>query len=312
MYANKQNQCMQLNIQNETNTLKSVVLGQANSMELVPSYEETYDAKSRESVAKNIYPIEQDVIAEMNAFEKVLQKHNVEVFRPEIITHYNQVFARDVAFVIEDKLIISNIIPDRAHEIKAYQSIFNSISSEKIIQSPEKVHIEGGDVILYNNFIFIGTYKKNDYALYKTARTNHFGVDFIKELFPEKQVIDFCLKKDDNNPYEGILHLDCAFQPIGNDKAIIYKDGFNNNDEYEMLVEIFGKENLFEVTQQEMYYMTPNVFSIAPNVVVIEQNFTRLAQQLNDWNIQAEKIPYYEISKMGGLLRCSTLPLIRE
>ena len=25
-----------------------------------------------------------------------------------------------------------------------------------------------------------------------------------------------------------------------------------------------------------------------------------------------ERVPYYEISKMGGLLRCSTLPLIRE
>ena len=303
---------MQLNILNETNTLKAVVLGQPSSMELVPSYEETYDAKSRESVAKNIYPIEKDVVDEMSAFEKVLLTYNVKVFRPEIITHYNQIFARDVAFVIEDKLIISNIIPDRAHEIQAYDSIFSEIERDKIIKLPEKVHIEGGDVILYNNYIFIGTYKKNDYSSFKTARTNRYGVEFIKELFPDKTVLDFCLKKDDNNPYEGILHLDCTFQPIGNNKGIIYKKGFNNENEYEQLREIFGNDNLFEVTQEEMYYMTPNVFSIAPDIVVIEQNFKRLAQQLNDWNIKTEKIPYYEISKMGGLLRCSTLPLIRE
>jgi len=30
------------------------------------------------------------------------------------------------------------------------------------------------------------------------------------------------------------------------------------------------------------------------------------------WGLTVEKVPYREISKMGGLLRCSTLPLIRE
>jgi N-dimethylarginine dimethylaminohydrolase len=59
--------------------------------------------------------------------------------------------------------------------------------------------------------------------------------------------------------------------------------------------------------------MNSNIFSISPNVVVSEQNFTRLNQFLeNEWNIKVEQIPYREISKMGGLLRCSTLPLVRE
>jgi N-dimethylarginine dimethylaminohydrolase len=32
----------------------------------------------------------------------------------------------------------------------------------------------------------------------------------------------------------------------------------------------------------------------------------------NVWGMTVEEIPYREISKMGGLLRCSTMPLVRE
>ena len=56
-----------------------------------------------------------------------------------------------------------------------------------------------------------------------------------------------------------------------------------------------------------------NVFSIAPDVVVTEEHFTRLNKHLREkWGMTVETVPYREISKMGGLLRCSTLPLRRD
>ncbi len=303
---------MILNVVNETDTLKAVVLGQPKGLGKVPMVDETYDAKSRESVLKNIYPTEEAIEKEMSAFEKVLKKHNVQVFRPWEIENCNQVFARDVAFVIDDKIIISNIIEDRVDEQEAYERIFNSISFNKIYNLPEKAHIEGGDVILSDDTIYLGTYKKGDYSQYKTARTNKYGADYIRELFPHKNIVELNLVKDDNDPRKGILHLDCTFQPVGENKAIVYKEGFVYEREYQMLVETYGKANVFEVTQEEMYVMTPNVFSISPKTVVIEENFNRLAEWLESWNIQVERVPYHEVSKMGGLLRCSTMPLIRE
>ncbi len=96
---------MRLNIKNETGRLRSVVLGQPNSLGAVPTLEESYDAKSYYSIEHNIYPKEEDIINEMNAFEAVLKKYDVEVLRPSIIGDYNQVFSRDVAFVIDDKKI---------------------------------------------------------------------------------------------------------------------------------------------------------------------------------------------------------------
>ena len=82
--------------------------------------------------------------------------------------------------------------------------------------------------------------------------------------------------------------------------------------EYQWLVDFFGPENLFEITADEMYHMFSNVFSISPDVVVTERKFTRLNNWLRDQGFTVEEIPYGEVSKQGGLLRCSTLPLVRE
>ena len=304
---------MKLNINNETGRLKSVVLGQPVSMGADPTLEESYDAKSYHTIQQGVYPKEEDIINEMTECETVLKKYDVEVIRPDIIKDYNQVFARDVAFVIEDKMILSNLIPDRADEQEAYSKIFEQVEWRKIINLPDTAHIEGGDVIVWNDFLFIGTCFSEDYRNFKTARTNEYAIEILKEYFPKKRIIDLELKKNDTVPYEGILHLDCTFNPVGKDKCIIYKDGFVDESDYRLILDIFGEENCFHVTKEEMFEMNPNIFSISPEVVVSDAAFTRMNRHLQDvWNIKVEEIPYREISKMGGLLRCSTMPLVRE
>ena len=278
-----------------------------------PSLEESYDAKSYHSIQNGVYPKEEDIKLEMDAFETVLKKYNVEVHRPNIIKDYNQVFARDVAFVIEDKMIISNVIKDRADEQEAYRKIFEKVEWRKIINLPESAHIEGGDVIVWNDYLFVGTCYSEDYRSYKTARTNEYAIEILKEYFPKKRIIDLDLKKNDTIPYQGILHLDCTFNPIGKDKCIIYKNGFVDESDYNLILDIFGEENCFHVTDEEMFEMYPNIFSISPEVIVSDNAFKRMNDFLrNEWGFTVEEIPYREISKMGGLLRCSTMPLVRE
>ncbi|SFJ06866.1 N-Dimethylarginine dimethylaminohydrolase [Kaistella treverensis] len=304
---------MKLNIKNETGTLKSVVLGQPKSLGAVPIIDDSYDAKSYHSILNGIYPSEKEIIDEMSEFEKVLRKYNVQVFQPEVIPDYNQVFARDVAFVIDDKMIISNVIADRADEQDAYRKIFEKVKWRDIINLPDTAHVEGGDVIVWNDFLFIGTCFSQDYRNFKTARTNEYAIEILKEYFPKKRILDFELKKNDREPYQGILHLDCTFNPVGKDKCIIYKDGFVDESDYMLILDIFGEENCFHVTDEEMFEMCPNIFSISPEVVVSDKAFTRMNKHLREeWGMTVEEIPYREISKMGGLLRCSTLPLVRE
>ncbi|MDX1326929.1 MAG: arginine deiminase family protein [Arenibacter sp.] len=303
---------IKLNIKDETSSLKSVVLGTAVNSGPVPLAEEAYDPKSLQHILAGTYPKEEDMIGEIAAFTAVLEKHNVQVFSPKVIANCNQIFARDIAFVIEDKLIKANILPDREREFDAIKYVLKKIHEDQIIYPPKEVHIEGGDVMPWNDHIFIGTYTGPDYADYITARTNKAAVEFLKEKFPNKTVKAFELRKSNTNPKENALHLDCCFQPIGRDMAILHKNGFLVEEEYQWLVDYFGKDKVFEITKEEMYNMMSNVFSISPTVVVSERNFTRLNNWLRDRGITVEEIPYAEVSKQGGLLRCSTLPLVRE
>ena len=303
---------LELNVKNETARLRKDILGVANSNGPTPTVDEAYDPKSLEHIVAGTYPLEKDMIVEMDAFNAVFEKYNVTVYRPELIPNYNQIFARDIGFVIDDVFIKSNILPDRERELDAIQYVIDQINPSKVVRPPEEVHIEGGDVMLWNDYIFIGTYKGSDYKDYITARTNWQGVDFIRQLFPNKIVKDFDLVKSKLEARDNALHLDCCFQPVGNDKGIIYKNGFREEADYLFLVNLFGKENLFHITRDEMYDMNSNVFSIAPNVVVSEKNFTRLNNWLREQGFVVEEIPYAEIAKQEGLLRCSTLPLLRD
>lgn len=303
---------MKLNIKNETSRLRAVILGTAENNGPVPTLEECYDPKSRQHVLAGTYPKEEDMIKEMEAVAKVFEKYDVQVFRPHVLENCNQIFSRDIAFVIDDKIIKANILPDRDKEIEAVRYVWDQIEDSKRIVLPEECHVEGGDVMPWNDHIFIGTYSGEDYADYITARTNMDAVIAIQELFPDKIVKAFELRKSNTDPKENALHLDCCFQPIGKDKAIIHKNGFLIEKEYQWLVDFFGEENIFEIDKDEMYHMFSNVFSISEDVVISEKNFTRLNKWLRDQGFTVEEVPYAEIAKQEGLLRCSTLPLIRD
>ncbi|MFM7018376.1 dimethylarginine dimethylaminohydrolase family protein [Flavobacterium sp.] len=303
---------LQLNVKNETSRLRAVVLGSAVDNGPTPTAEEAYDPKSLEHILAGTYPTEEDMVHEMEAFNEVFKKYDVKVFRPERIENYNQIFTRDIGFVIDDIFIKANILPDRERELDAIQYVIDQMDPTKVVRPPDDVHIEGGDVMLWNDYIFIGTYKGSDYKEYITARTNMAGVNYIKELFPHKIVKEFDLVKSKMEARDNALHLDCCFQPIGDNMGIIYKSGFREESDYRYLLKLFGKENLFHITREEMYHMNSNVFSIAPNVVVSEKNFTRLNAWLREKGFTVEEIPYAEIAKQEGLLRCSTLPLLRD
>ncbi len=303
---------MKLNIQNETSRLRAVILGTAESFGGTPKAEDCYDPKSVEHVLASTYPKEDDMILEMQSVVKILEKYEVTVYRPDVLKKCNQIFSRDIAFIINDKIIRANILPDRDKEIEAIRYVWNKIDEDKRIILPEECHVEGGDVMPWNDYIFIGTYTGEDYPDIITARTNIEAVNAINELFPNKKVKAFELRKSNTNAKENALHLDCCFQPIGKGKAIIHKNGFLVESEYEWLVNFFGKENIFEIDKEEMYDMNCNVFSVSEDVIISEKSFTRLNTWLRTQNFIVEEVPYSEIGKQGGLLRCTTMPLIRD
>ncbi|MDN4754468.1 amidinotransferase [Porphyromonadaceae bacterium W3.11] len=299
-------------IKDETGVLKSVIVGLGTNPGPVPTLDEAYDAKSYSTLIAGTYPADEDLEREVEGLAKALKGEGIEVLRPKELPGVNQIFSRDVGFVIEDKLIRANIIPERQEELNAYKEVLADIDPKNIVIPPEHVHIEGGDVLVYRDKIFLGTYLSPNYSSFKMARTNKYAIGFLKELFPEKDIIPVELIKHDTDPYTGVLHLDCCFQPVGEDKCILFPGAFRHVEDWEYIMDVFGRQNTCVISRQEMYEMNTNIFSISPKKAIIDSTFTRLQGWLNHRGIETLTVPYREVSKLGGLLRCTTFPLERS
>ncbi|WP_425391043.1 dimethylarginine dimethylaminohydrolase family protein [Ekhidna sp.] len=297
-------------ILDETAPLEAVILGTADSMGGIPRLEETYDPKSKEHILAGTFPTESDLADEMESVAKVLEKHGVKVYRPKSIENLNQIFARDIAFVIDDKLVIPCVTPERKLESDGIDHISEQV--ENVLLPDEHERMEGGDIMPWRDYIFVGYSKDEDFNKYKVSRTNEASVEYLKRTFTDFTVKAFELNKSDDDPRENALHLDCCFQPVGKDKAVIYRGGFKHPEDAEFLINFFGVENVFEITKEEMYEMNSNFFSISPEVVISDSSFTRLNDQFRKWGITVEEVKYREAAKMEGLLRCSTMPLRRK
>ena len=254
--------------------------------------------KYAEIVANGKDPIEEDLIDEIEAFNRILLENDVEVYRPKNIIGQEQIFCRDIGFSIGNDFFVSKMKKEnRQIEVSAIEYLVNSF--ENVHFPTQNTFIEGGDIIVWKDYVFVGI----------GDRTNEIGFNFLKgKIGGEKEVIAFPLNVTSEGK-SNILHLDCAFQPIGSKYGIIYNDGFQNLPE--AIYDIFGEENLITVNQQEMYDMFPNIFSISPEKVVVEKSFVRLSNELIKRNIEPIEINYSNISKLGGLFRCSTCPIYR-
>ena len=302
---------MKLSINDETSRLKTVLLGNAKNIEKIPTIHQTYDPSSIINLKRGTYPEKSDLVKELKSYKKSLELNGVDVYELDNVPNCNQIFARDIGFVIEDYFFISNILPLRIKEINGLNSIIKKIDNSKIIKLDSNIHIEGGDIILDNDYIFIGYYNKDDYERHITARTNLNAVKFLQEKFSNKKIKAFELRKSITDPSRNALHLDCCFQPLGDSLAVISKGGFANLKDYEWLINYYGEENVLNLNNKEMSLMMCNILSISKNEVISDIRFTKLNTWLKSKKIKTIEINLKEISKQGGLFRCATLPLER-
>ena len=300
---------MNIQINSETSSLKEVLIGNSYNFKSPLNFRDLYDPTSLINYLKGRYPIKFRLQNQLSNLKKTLIKNGVIVHELDIV-NTNQIFSRDLGFVIDDKFFLSSIIPDREHELKGLKSILKNINN--IVRLPKSAHIEGGDVVVDKNHVFIGYYGKNDYKNQITARTNKKAIRIMRDKLKNKEIFPIELIKSSTKPSINALHLDCCFQPVSKNKAVICKEAFANKIELNFLISYFGEQNIFEVTLKEMSRLYCNFFSINENTVITDKRFTRLIKWFNEIGMKVEKIDFSEISKLGGLFRCCTLPLRRE
>jgi len=302
---------VEVKVDNEYSTLKSVILGLAEDMGDPPKVFDVYDPRSLYHIKNNSYPNEVDVKKDVESFYKILIKHNVDVLRPSNIKNCNQVFARDLGFVISNIFFQSNIVPNREEELIGISDTISTLDAG-VVKLPDYMHIEGGDVVVHNDKIFIGTYSGDDYSDLITARTNQESIVYLEKMIPSKEIMSVDIKKSNTDIYKNVLHLDCCFQPIGKSKAIICPDSFVDKNDVDYIINYFGKSNSYIAHGQEAYMLISNLLVLSPEVIVSDKRFKKLNTWLEKKGFLVEKISYESVSKMSGLFRCSTLPLLRE
>lgn len=302
---------MNLRAINEWDVLRTVVVGTAESMGGVPTVEESYDPKSKEHILAGTFPSEEDCAQELEGLVRLLQSHDIEVLRPVNVPDLNQIFARDVGAVIDDRIVITRMISDRAEEWDGIAPLLDAIPSHRQLNPPRGVRVEGGDIMPMNGEIWVGYSAPEEFQAFTTARTNQAALDWLSDQYPDWNVRAFQLSKSDRDPRANALHLDCCLSVLSGGHAIFHSDGLRLEQDRSWIRSQFG-DKLLEVDAQEMYDMQCNLISLSPLDVVSCPSFERINAQLKAWGYNVFTTPLQETAKMEGLLRCVTLPLLRQ
>ena len=282
---------MKININNEYDKLKSVIVASANY------FDPTSLALNNETIkhyASSNYIIDKQLIlCEQKQFWCLLEKYGVNILIVNSVDNAKgQMFTRDLAFVIGDKLFISNMKKEnRKNAIAGWSKIISDINPSNIIKVPDNIYLEGGDVIVDNKTIYVGI----------SERTTIDGINFLKnKLGKEYQVIPLRLKQK-------FLHLDVVFTIINPNLCIIYKEGLEE-ESYNLL----SKYEKIEITQSEQFELSTNVFIIDKKTVIMNSNHKRIEKILKNKGFNVLLLDISETAKLGGAFRCTTCPIMRQ
>ena len=285
-------------VSTETGKLCSVVLGRAETLNLTENNLISFHLK--ESFEKADFPDKNKAIEEFSALEQILKERVVEVLRPDILNTPEQLNTRDIGFTIGSTFFVSRMkVSTRQEEIVGIEKFIQEFS--KVVRIPEGAILEGGDIITDKGFVFGGV----------GSRTNEEGFKWLKnylennELGTDFKLIPIFIK----NPVIGeVLHLDCAFMPVGENLALIYRPAFADG----IPKEITDNYRLIEVTDEEQRNLGTNVLNLDKHTVVCRPESVRLNELLQKEGMNVIPLSFNENPKTGGSFRCATLPLIRR
>lgn len=194
-----------------------------------------------------------------------------------------QVFVRDVAFKVDNIWCICNMAEKiRQNETAEFQKFLKS-RGKSFYKFKSK--IEGGDVLVFSQTIFVGI----------SSRTSIDAVNELSELFKSYDIIPIKLKKD-------ILHLDCVLGIVDFDNAVVYPDGIEKKS-LQLLKKLF---NFIEITKEEYENMATNFLKI-DDKIFCETSNKRVNKLLKKLDVKVVEIEFDEFKKLGGSLRCCSL-----
>lgn len=274
-----------IHVYSEYDVLKRVILCQPQYMAIRQVINDTQKHFKDEGIHIERAVEQHDVLV------KTLRSHGVEVILLPYHKKYpEQVFTRDIGFTLGQTVFIahmaSNIRKGEENVLKQWLED-EEISYFNLLEDL----IEGGDVIIDRDTIYVGL----------SNRTNLKAAEHLQSLLTEFKVqpIPFT---------EKYLHLDCVFNVISPNVALIYPGALTKED-----IDLFASRyELIEVSEEEQFTLGTNVLCLGNNKILSVPVNTKVNQQLRDRGFEVVEVDITEIIKSGGSFRCSTLPILRE
>ena len=280
---------------NETDTLKTVIIGRWEGFHEDETYSNVLEEKRED-------PTSEQLKREFEGFQKALEENGVEVLIPDHVGKFlfDQLTPRDVATVIGNQLVFCNMSKRRRkYEIAGIFPLIKDFKGDEpvVLIPPVDCLLEGGDIMVDRGRIIVGL----------SQRTNIKGYEWLLETFTDRMpvipVYVTDMKKD-----ESVLHLDCTFNPVGENSALLYEDGMKP------IPDFFEKEyDLIKVNKEEQQALATNVFSISKELVIARDHpqSKRVVGEMRQRGIEVIELPFDGAPATGGSFRCCTLPLVR-
>lgn len=230
-------------------------------------------------------------VQQHEAFVEVLKANGANVSELQAESGLpEQVFTRDIGFTIHNNLFVATMNEQvRQPEVNTVKAFLTD--NEVSYQEGLPGSIEGGDVVVDGSTIWIGN----------SGRTSQVAIQELQKRMPAYNVEPLSLRKD-------ILHLDCVFNIISKEIALVYPPAFTKND----LKKLEARFQLIHVSEEEQFYMGPNVLAIGDGKIVSLSQNRRLNRILTAHGFRVLPVDFSEIIKSGGSFRCCTLPLERS
>lgn len=269
----------------EYDVLKRVILCQPQYMTIRDVINETQKHFKNEGIH-----IER-ALEQHGEFVKTLKDHGVEVILLPYHKKYpEQVFTRDIGFTLGQTIFVAKMATDiRAGEEDVLKQWLEDEETSYFNLAEEL--IEGGDVIIDQETIYVGL----------SNRTDLKAAEQLQRLLNQFTIIPIPFK-------EKYLHLDCVFNVISPEVALIYPNALTKED-----IDLFSSRyDLIEVSEEEQFQLGTNVLNIGNKQILSLPVNKNVNTQLRNRGFEVIEVDITEIIKSGGSFRCCTLPILRE
>lgn len=173
----------------------------------------------------------------------------------------------------------------RKKETQALTKILN----ENVKVYEFKNNIEGGDIIVYNNVVFVGL----------SSRTSKKAIKELQSILPKKYlIVPIKLKKK-------ILHLDTILNYVG-DIAVFYQNGVKGKFEIE---KYFGK--VIYTNKKQQKHLPTNFLTISNSKIIASKKNKEINNELEKQGIEVVNGSFNEMLKLGGSYRCCSQEIVK-